>query len=248
SSARVVALDAIISFTATLLADGRVLIAGGFVGGVTSLAGCDVYQPDVRRFVPTGQMAQSRFGHTASLLHDGRVLITGGSQFPGEITLRSAEIYDSATERFTAAGEMAEERARHTATVLDDGRVFITGGNSIEADGQLASTEIYDPATGRFTPGPPMCEPRMDHTATLLPDGRVLIAGGFNGVGTPHTLDSCEVYDPATGDFAPAESLPLPVHEHKATLLPGGRVLVTGGMIVADGERIAVTETAIIRP
>lgn len=234
--------------TATPLRDGRVLIAGGFVGGVTSLAVCDLYEPDRRRFARTGDLADSRYGHTASLLHDGRVLVVGGSQFPGEHTLRSVEVYDPATGEFAPGAAMAEERSRHTATVLRDGRVLITGGNSIEAGGQLASTEVYDPATGRFEPGPEMSEPRMDHTAVLLQDGRVLIAGGFNGVGEPHTLRSCETYDPATGQFTPSEPLPLPVHEHKATLLPDGGVLVTGGMIVGDGKRAAVTETVILRP
>jgi hypothetical protein len=233
--------------TATLLPDGRVLIAGGFVGGVTSLPVCDLYEPDRRRFVRTGDLAESRYGHTASLLPDGLVLVTGGMQFPGERTLRSAEVYDPETGQFAPAGAMGKERARHTATVLHDGRVLITGGNSIGAGGQLAGTEIYDPASGRFEAGSEMSEPRMDHTATLLPDGRVLITGGFNGVGEPHTLRSCELYDPAGGEFSDAESLPLPVHEHKATLLPDGGVLVTGGMIVADGKRAAVTETVILR-
>jgi hypothetical protein len=234
--------------TATLLEDGRVLIAGGFVGGITSLAGCDLYEPGARRFVPTGGMAEERFGHAASLLRDGRVLVTGGSQYPEERTLRSAEIYDPVTGSFTAGGQMAEERSRHTQTVLHDGRVLITGGNSIGAGVQLACTEVYDPSSGRFDAGPAMIEPRMDHTATLLADGRVLIAGGFNGVGEPHTVDSCEVYDPATGRFTPLDPLPLPVHEHQATLLPDGGVLVTGGMIVADGRRSAVTETVVLRP
>ncbi len=234
--------------TATRLQDGRVLIAGGFVGGVTSLAGCDLYEPDSRRFVPTAKMSRQRFGHTASLLPDGRVLITGGAQFPDERTLRSAEVYDPARGTFAPVGEMARERARHTATVLRDGRVLITGGNSISAGSQLGDTEIYDPATGQFQPGPSMCEPRMDHTATLLPDGRVLVTGGFNGVGGAHTLDSCELYDPEVGTFTPAGTLPVPVHEHHAALLPDGGVLVTGGMVVNEDGRRTVRQTVVLRP
>ena len=95
---------------ATLLQDGRVLITGGFVGGVTSLACCDVYEPDARRFVPTGELAENRFGHAATLLQDGRVLVTGGSQFPDECTLRSAEIYDPATGKLEDLGPVRDRR------------------------------------------------------------------------------------------------------------------------------------------
>lgn len=234
--------------TATLLADGRVLIAGGFVGGVTSLTSCDLYDPATRTFAPTGSLAGSRFGHAACRLADGRVLVSGGSQFPDERTLRDAEVFDPATGRWSPVAPMAEERSRHTMTLLDDGRVLVTGGNSMSAGAQLASTEIYDPATNGWQPGPEMAEPRMDHTATLLADGRVLVTGGFNGVGEPHTLDSCEVFDPASGSFARADRLPLPVHEHAATALGDGRVLVSGGMIVAGGRRSVASETIILAP
>ncbi len=222
---------------ATLLRDGRVLITGGFVGGVTSVASCDLYDPKTRSFHPTGDMLAGRYGHEASLLADGRVLVTGGMQFPSNRTLAEAELYDPATGRFIPAGHMLTDRSRHTATVLQDGRVFITGGNSIQAGKQLRSTEFYDPHTGRFAPGPDMAEPRMDHTAALLPDGKVLIAGGFNGDGGPHTVASCEVFDPATNAFQPARPLAHPVHEHRAALLTSGEVLISGGLEVRGSER-----------
>ncbi len=234
--------------SATLLEDGRVLIAGGFVGGVTSVASCDLYDPATRSFVPTEEMAQSRYGHAACRLADGRVLITGGTQFPDERTISAAEVFDPVSGSFASVTDMLVDRSRHTATLLPDGRVLIAGGNCIAAGRQLAGSEIFDPATGSFTTGPEMAEPRMDHTATALPDGRVLITGGFNAEGGPHTLDSCEVFDPASGQFAPAGRLPRPVHEHRATLLPSGEVLITGGMIVEGQRRTVVTETAVIRP
>jgi len=234
--------------SATLLGDGRVLIAGGFVGGVTSVASCDLYDPAARRFALAAPMAQSRYGHAACRLADGRVLITGGTQFPDERTINAAEVFDPAAGTFAPVGEMLADRSRHTATLLPDGRVLIAGGNSIAAGRQLASTESFDPVSGTFAPGPEMAEARMDHTATALPDGRVLITGGFSAEGGPHTLDSCEVFDPATGRFEPAGRLPRPVHEHRATLLPSGEVLITGGMIVEGQRRAVVTETAVIRP
>jgi deoxycytidylate deaminase len=233
---------------ATLLEDGRVLITGGFVGGITSLPHCDLFDPARRRFEPTGELHRNRFGHAACRLRDGRVLVTGGSRFPGDATHDSAEVYDPATGRFGPAGRMLAERSRHTATVLRDGRVLITGGNSIAAGGQLASTELFDPATGAFTPGPDMCDPRMDHTATLLADGRVLITGGFNAEGRPHTVDSCEVFDPEDGSLSPTSRLHAAVHEHKATLLSSGAALVSGGLEIEGERRGFVADVAVIEP
>ncbi len=99
-----------------------------------------------------------------------------------------------------------------------------------------------------FTAGPDMTEPRMDHTATLLLDGRVLIAGGFNGEGGPHTVASCEVFDPREGCFYPASPLPTPVHEQKETLLLSGDVLVSGGLRVDPTSRQVVPDATIIGP
>ena len=233
---------------ATLLADGRVLITGGFVGGVMSLIQCDLFDPATRSFVATGDMRFSRFGHAACRLADGRVLVTGGTQYPGEQTLSEAELYDPATGQFEAAECMLADRFRHTATLLPDGRVFITGGHSATAGGQLRSTELFDPTSGAFTPGADMSEPRMDHTATLLPDGQVLIAGGFNGEGGPHTVSSCELFNPQEGCFRPAPPLPIAVHEHRATPLASGSVLVSGGLRVEGESKQAVGDVAVITP
>ena len=71
------------SHTATLLADGRVLIAGGF-GGLASQAisnpraSAEVYDPATQSFTATGTMMKPRYGYTATLLRDGKVLIAGG--------------------------------------------------------------------------------------------------------------------------------------------------------------------------
>ena len=189
--------------TATLLSDGRVLVAGGrnLDGGRdwVDLDSAEVYDPATGTFSPTGSLPTPLTGHTATLLSDGRVLITGGDA--RGTTVASAELYDPKTGTFSPTGSMATARQLLTATPLPDGRVLIAGGN---AGNLIAPAELYDPKTGTFSPTGSMATAREYHTATLLPNGRVLIAGGSDGT---VDLASAELYDPATGTFSPTGPL-----------------------------------------
>jgi hypothetical protein len=213
--------------SATLLQDGRVLIAGG---GQNNLALAELYDPKTGTFKSTGSMTTPRSAGTATLLEDGRVLVAGG--FKGS-AFASAELYDPKTGSFALTGSMATPRGSHTATRLSDGRVLIVGGSN--SDSGLASAELYDPNTGAFSPTGSMTTARLNNTATLLQDGRVLIAGGTDSLYATRTFASAELYDPKTGAFSPTGSMGAARSGQTATLLQDGRVLIAGGSSFSGG-------------
>jgi len=211
--------------TATLLPDGKVLIAGGMRRNQDFYKSAEIYDPTTDKFQRTGEMSIGRVGLVAVLLRSGKVLIAGG-WIGGHETTDSAELYDPATGKFTILPHMTTRRARPSITLLNDGNVLLAGGD--DHDGRaagIASAEVFQADTLQFRPTGSLHRPREGQTATLLKDGSVLMAGGGNG----ELIAVAELYDPKTGTFRETGSLNTPRHKHTAGLLPDGRVLIAGG-------------------
>ena len=213
--------------SATLLQDGKVLIAGGFREEGTSeiaISSAELFDPVTNTFTPTSDMNEPRNGHTATLLPNGKVLLAGGWNQQGRT--KTAELYNPQTKTFEYTGSLMAPRQGLTATLLKNGQVLIAGGDSARNTPQLTA-ELYDPTTGTFTPTGNLKDGRFGHTATLLNDGTVLLVGGTSG--NDNILASAEIYDPETGQFASTSDANVVRYKHTAVLLQDGNVLILGG-------------------
>ncbi len=213
--------------SATLLLDGRVLVAGG-----GTLSSAEVFQPTTATWSDVGAMGSARQGHSATLLPSGEVLVTGGEDFNSYTYLATAELFDPQTGVWNATGSLATDRRNHTATLLKDGRVLVAGGERSVGGYRsfVSSAEIYNPVTGTWASTGSMTSARAGHTATLLASGKVLVTGGQKGFNSADYLSSAEIYDPSVGTWASVTNMPGQRAFHTATLLSSSRVLITGGL------------------
>jgi hypothetical protein len=227
--------------SATLLKDGRVLIAGGMPTGSSSLFEAEVYDPSPREFTAAGEMMRARARQAAVLVDDrassGKVLIVGGAD-----GLDSAELFDPATLTFAVTKDNVASFAGRgcKAVALKTRKVLVVGSliNSAKGSKVDTITVLYDPYTDSFLEIFGSLFDTAGMTLTVLNDGRVLAAGGWDGT---KRAQVAKVFDPAENAAVPTGKLITPRAEHVATLLQDGSVLITGGnaddgRILADAE------------
>jgi len=219
---------------ATLLPNGKVLMAGGY-NYPSYLASAEVYDPNTGTFTATGSMREARLDHMATLLPIGRVLVVGG--FNGVSYPTVAEIYDPVSGTFSATGAMSLGTDGEIAPLLPNGKVLVE---------RSGGAELYDPNTGSFSITGSMVMPGVKGL-TLLQDGRVILisnVGGYEVRGAGWAQANAEVYDPATGTFTATASMGDGRPGRTATLLPNGKVLITGGQKI--GVMIAYSESSAL--
>jgi surface antigen/N-acetylneuraminic acid mutarotase len=231
------------SHTATRLADGRVLVAGGRINGTEVTAGAELYDPHANTWVPAASMTSPRIFHTATLLGNGKVLVTGGQSMLGGGAMASAELYDVASNTWAPAAAMRQARLAHVATFLGNGKALVTGGQLTLGGPAGANADLYDPETNTWTALANMKSPRAFHTATLLENQKVLVTGGDpSGGGATATA---ELFNPTNNAWSFVPNMPSARVFHTATLLQNRLVLVTGGDLTGGISATAIADVYV---
>ena len=219
--------------TATVLADGRVLVVGGnyLTDSFQSIYPVitELYDPVAKVWTVGGGMTTTRFDHTATLLPNGKVLVAGG--YRGDVGFpdwTGVEFYDPSSNTWTAGGTLLAARAQHTATLLPNGRVLLIGG--ARQTPAAPAVELYDPTANISTVAAASTLELNLGSATLLSSGSVLfVVGSQSSNSSNPAVAAAVLYNPSTNSWANAGTLSTWHDGHTATRLGNGAVLVVGG-------------------
>jgi hypothetical protein len=222
-----------VNHTATLLPNGKVLVAGGSSGDGSAHNRAELYDPVSKTWSVTGSMMEPRAGHFAFLLPSGSVLVVGGDPPSFCCTTKiTAELYDPSSGTWSLTGDPGPPVAFYAATMLDSGKVLVDAGGP----GYVTSGWLYDPIqrTWNRTGDDPV--DRQSPAATTLPGGKVLVDGGTSDADLVVVAPGAELYDPVTGVWTVAAGPNAPRDSATHTVLADGSVLIAGGF-TSSGDK-----------
>jgi hypothetical protein len=214
---------------AVALADGRVLVAGGYDFG-PPLASAEIFSPTSQAASPPDAMSMHPGFVLPRVAHRARLVsarVHRAVRPIGVLHPRRSGLPAPSMGTWTTTGSMHVGRAFQPATLLHNGKVLVEGCDALGSGGKTA--ELYDPAKGTWTLTGSMHVARCGQSAVLLNDGRVLVAGGASGA---NVWSSVEVYDPTTQRWSLAGNLSSTRSDAALAVLPNGTVLAPAGFAV----------------
>jgi N-acetylneuraminic acid mutarotase len=227
--------------TATLLRNGKVLVAGGSNENGVALASAELYDPATETWSITGSMITRRAGHFAFRLPTGAVLVIGGDQ-PCCRTSITAELYDPEAGTWSPAGNRGPIVGIYVATMLQTGNVLVT-----DALPYGMHAWLFDVAQQTWNQTGGGLVYRQYPDATLLQNGKVLVVGGTNDADEVVIAPGAELYDPATGAWRMTGSPSALREAGTDTALPDGSVLAAGGFLWTTDQYSQITYSVPLR-
>jgi N-acetylneuraminic acid mutarotase len=218
-----------IDHTATLLASGEVLVAGGV--GTTYTATAELYNPATGQWTATGSMTMPRAFGGAALLRNGEVLMAGGSNLDGTSN-NTAELYNPATGKWTATTNMPSGH-NSSATLLPSGKVLVIGGGGV----------LYDPSTAQWTATGALYYGITGGSAALLASGDVL------AYGNKFSCYAAQFFNPSTNTWARTiGQCGNNTSYGPLVLLATGKVLLAGDEITYSGHTSPTSRCSLYDP
>jgi hypothetical protein len=215
--------------TATAVADGHVVVAGGVGTDGAALDSFEVFDPEWGVFSSPGLLSAARTKHAAAVADATKVLVAGGRNANG--ALSTGDIVDVMSGTVSTV-MLNAPRTGASATALLDGRILVVGGS--DGVNELASAELVDPVTGISVPTASMAQPRREHLALLLANNNTVLITGGRSAGV--AASGAEQFIPWTGELSSTGS---PDTSRTSALLSNlsadGRAWLAGGR-VADGS------------
>jgi hypothetical protein len=230
--------------TATMMSDGKILLAGGLTERSGTTTSCEIYDPSTNTSALTGSLAQNRYSAQAVLLGDGRVMITGGRDGGSSSNYFSeCEIFDPATETWAVISPMHQARIIGILTKFSDNTVLAAAGRNTPSSSATGS-EIFTLGSLQWQSTDPIKQPVCWAGNVPFSDDRFMTTGGIvtgnwtNSLGLEDvSTPTCEWYDRTLQQWYYAPTLNLTRCKHNATYLhqsvnanlPSDVVLVAGG-------------------
>ncbi|WP_413575488.1 Kelch repeat-containing protein [Bdellovibrio sp. HCB290] len=232
---------------ATVLTDGRVLVAGGLDGAFARTATTAIYNPASNSWSAGPSIAVPRVGHSSHLLPNGKVIIIGGAAHPTtSAPTEKTEIFDPATNQWTYGPDMPTAVSEFSSATLSDNTILILGGLTTAATTSITTVQAYNPSTNSFTTKTPMTLGRYQAAAAVLPSGNVLLTGGWASTGS--MTATTEIYNVSANTWSAGPSLSANRRAHGAISLPSGKILVTSGVTNLTFPSIAAKTSEIYNP